>query len=1490
MSLSAGARLGPYEILGLLRAGGMGEVYRAFDPRLGREVAVKVLPEEVGSDPQRLARFEREARAVAALNHPNILTVFDVSSHAVPGASTPGIPFVVTELLEGETLREVSRRAPTPRRVLSFAVQVAHGLDAAHAKGIVHRDLKPENVFVTTDGRVKLLDFGLAKVVDPRDANSVEPTALSPTDAGQVVGTVGYMSPEQVRGLPVDARTDVFSLGVVLYELLAGKHPFRRETAVATLTSILEETPAELVSVGRGIPPTLSGIVRRCLEKERGERYASAHDVGVALEAVLQAPAGSALLREVEERSPYPGLQSFTEKDASVFFGREAEVATLWQKLHTRKLLAVIGPSGAGKTSFLRAGVIPARPEGWSAVCATPGARPAFGFARALTPELAGDAEAMGELLGGVAELIESGESGRVVSAVRRWRSRHGEALLVLDQFEELFTLSTKETQARFAALVGRLVSEADVHVVLSLRDDFLMPCHEQAALAPIFKELTPLGALTAEGLRRALVEPAKKVGYAFENDSLVGEMLSSGEEARGALPLLAFAMARLWERRDREKKLLTREAYADIGGVAGALALHAEATMDKIGPERQAIAREIFRNLITAQGTRAVADREELLSVFAQSANAEEVLRQLVDARLLTSYEVEGAEGQPSHHRVEVVHESLLKAWPRLVRWQAQDEEGAVLRDQLKQAAHLWEEKGRTSDLLWTGTAFREFELWRERYAGALTALEEDFARAMADKARRRRRLLTAAVSSVIVALAGITIAIGVSRQQTARARDQANVEALRAEAGKLLALGRVELDRYPTAALAYARKSLELADTPEARRFALEVLWRGPVARILPRGFEYLALSPDGRWLASQAAGGRLLLVPRDGGAPRTLSAPPESYVLPLLGFGPRSDVLATSGAGQSVRFLSVPDLREIGSVDLGGISSRGSVIGDKVVTFTRMPRREEGPLIRVWPLSGAGPRTLANVELSGGFAVDTGWTRLAYARGREIFLRRLDSSRPTGERLLGRARDALVHLAFVGEGERLVSTDTSGEVRLWSLDRGAAARVLGVSEGSLSLIVDSRGRHVAVVGLNAGAEVWDLRDPPDAEPAHLKTSDLATTAEAAFDANGPWLVTNFSGSMHFWPLSSPSVRRLRGKNLTWTLAFSPDSRWLASCADKNVRLWPLDPANGDLHTLLPSPQGCLGLAAHPAGTHVLVGTFGGEVLLDPVAEGAPRSLLTGWAGRDFLWTLVMAFDAKGRRAVACPNDQNPSIRDPAFRVLRVWDLESGQAQTYSLAHLTDSSWVGFTSIRFAEDGSLYASGQGGVFRLTLPSHPEGSVSIETLYKAAVASFDLSPDGRRLLVTATQSTLSGAHPELLVFDLAAGTSRRITTHGQRPSRTVFDATGNYIVTGDLEGVVRIGPMTGEEPHLLLGDMGPVQAVAVSPDGRWIGAADGAGVRLWPMPDMTEPPLHTLPHAGLMAKLDALTNLRVVRDPASSTAWKLEVGPFQGWKDVPTW
>jgi serine/threonine protein kinase/Tol biopolymer transport system component len=296
--LSAGTKLGRYEIRSQLGAGGMGEVYRGRDEKLNRDVAIKVLPAQLSQDQERLRRFEQEAQAAGALNHPNILGVFDVGTH-------DGFTYLVTELLEGEELRESLNRGPIPqRKAIDFAQQIAAGLAAAHEKGIVHRDLKPENLFVTSNDRVKILDFGLAKLRPQRSEtiNSEIATAKQITDPGTVMGTVGYMSPEQVRGHQADHRSDIFSFGAILYEMLSGQRAFRRETMAETMTAILKEEPPELSETNPKINTQLEKVVRRCLEKTPERRFHSAHDLGFALES-LTAPSGSTSLSVLESSS-----------------------------------------------------------------------------------------------------------------------------------------------------------------------------------------------------------------------------------------------------------------------------------------------------------------------------------------------------------------------------------------------------------------------------------------------------------------------------------------------------------------------------------------------------------------------------------------------------------------------------------------------------------------------------------------------------------------------------------------------------------------------------------------------------------------------------------------------------------------------------------------------------------------------------------------------------------------------------------------------------------------------------------------------------------------------------------------------------------------------------------------------------------------------------------------------------------------------------------
>jgi len=298
MALPAGTKLGPYEILAPLGAGGMGEVYRARDARLGREVAIKVLPESLARDAERLRRFETEARTIAALNHPNILSIHDIGSHE-------GAPYLVSECLEGQTLRQELGSGALPlRRAVEYGTEIAQGLAAAHEKGIVHRDLKPENVFVTRDGRVKILDFGLAKLTRPETSDQGATVEAVPTSAGVVLGTVGYMAPEQVRGEAADARSDIFALGTILYEMLTGQRAFRRDTSAETMTAILKEDPPELSTSGKLISPGMERVVRRCLEKKPLQRFQSARDLAFNLEGLSGISSTSAAAAVTAPKEP----------------------------------------------------------------------------------------------------------------------------------------------------------------------------------------------------------------------------------------------------------------------------------------------------------------------------------------------------------------------------------------------------------------------------------------------------------------------------------------------------------------------------------------------------------------------------------------------------------------------------------------------------------------------------------------------------------------------------------------------------------------------------------------------------------------------------------------------------------------------------------------------------------------------------------------------------------------------------------------------------------------------------------------------------------------------------------------------------------------------------------------------------------------------------------------------------------------------------------
>ena len=972
---------------------------------------------------------------------------------------------------------------------------------------------------ITRAGRVVLMDFGIARAVTEKKT-------------GTLSGTPAYMSPEQLSGDRVDARTDVFAAGIVLAELVSGEGIGDRSSRERLWAGVREEPPR--------FPETpWNAVLKSAVSKDPEARFGTARALAQALEEVTLRGEGD------EDRRPYPGLRSFTEAEAPFFFGREVEVETAWKKLKRLHLVALIGSSGAGKSSLIHAGLVRAKPDGWGLVVAAPGGRPFTSLARALVPELAGAADA-------VSELVQMEDLDIAVKVLTRWRKRHEEALLVLDQFEELFTLNPPDVQARFSELVGRMVLEADVRVLLSMRDDFLLHCHDHEPLEPVFSELVPLKPPGGDALRRAVVQPALLCGYRFEDDALIEEMLSQVTEERGALPLLAFTVSCLWDEREREAGLLTRQAYREIGGVGGALAQHAEATLVRIGVARAPIVHEVFRNLVTAQGTRVAREIEELLSVFGPDQEvAREVVRELVDARLLTQFEVsavEGSEEEPQP-RVEIIHESLLSAWPRLVRWRTQDAAGAQLRDQLRQAAQLWQQRGRPEELLWTGASFREFELWRERYPGGLTTTEEAFATGMvqyAERRRRRRRILSVAAVAVLLSVASV---LGMLWRQSETARQEAVVEAERREAAQLVALGRLRLEEYPSAAVAYALASLEKRDNAEGRRFAVEALSRGPTAFVLSGEVAAAKFSPDGRWLATKGPVSGIRLWSHEGGPPRVLGGGQGTiWDVGSVQFGPASDVLVSS-SGNVLRFWSLPEGKELRHVELEG-HTISLVRESRLITFTTGPDGKE--IVRSWPLEGGEPRLLArwdardvtqmgNLAMSGAhfWSVDESGEQTTFAREDALYVSRLeDLESAAGARLLGNHSADVLSAVFHPAGDRVVAVDKDGKIRFWPLAGGSATleRFLGGQPPDQGRFIDLDASGNWLAAATAGphstsdvAYLWDLTGPPDADPFVVRNSEMNALTSIDFHPRGRWIATTsilLSGVL--WPLnrSYPSV----------------------------------------------------------------------------------------------------------------------------------------------------------------------------------------------------------------------------------------------------------------------------------------------------------------------------------------------------------------------------
>jgi hypothetical protein len=902
----AGDRIGQYEIIRELGRGGMGAVYIARDTRLGRRVAVKLM---LTDRPDLTARFILEARTTARCQHENIVVIHDVGEHI-------GHPYIVLEYLAGAPINRFFG-APVPAgRAVELIVPVVRALAFAHGQGIVHRDLKPENVLLTDTGTIKVLDFGLAKLTQAASSEAGPPgreelarlaadapgaagtpsrpgSLVSPglTQKGSIMGTIPYMSPEQWgSGEPIDHRTDLWAVGIMLFELVTGRHPLAELQGWPlgmTVSTLGEPMPAVRV-FNPAVPDELAAVIDHCLVKPVAGRMPTARALLDALEPLLPGRAARGLRAD---QSPYAGLGAFQEADAGRFFGRTRDIAAATARLRDQPLLAVVGASGAGKSSFVRAGVVPALKqsgEPWTSLVIRPGRRPLDALAHLLTPMLGvpdddENDDARSTVVADLGEhrMVRSrlyAEPG-YLGTVLRSRARHAghKILLFVDQLEELYTLVPDERERlAFTACLASVADDATapLRVVIAMRADFLdRVAEDQGFLGELSRGLYVLRPPDREGLREALLGPAELAGYRFESPAMVEHMLDHLERTPGALPLLQFAATRLWDQRDRDRRLLTDAAYRALGGITGALASHADAVVAQLPAGQQALVKALLLRLVTPERTRAVVTMAELSEAVLPpgappGARAElgQLVDRLVHARLLVvqTTRSDGSNGGAGESAtpaveptVEIVHESLIHTWSLLLRWLDESHEDTVFLTELRQAARQWESRGRPAGLLWRGEATDHARRWMRHYRGALAPLQQEFLQAAFDLEARAGRVRRLAVTGAIVLLLALLAAAGVALALIRDAQKEAVAQAAvarhaareaRAERERALAASQ----QLATANQALERKNSELIAAAEAaqaaQRDAEEARARAEAARADARRDRERAVSKEG------------------------------------------------------------------------------------------------------------------------------------------------------------------------------------------------------------------------------------------------------------------------------------------------------------------------------------------------------------------------------------------------------------------------------------------------------------------------------------------------------------------------------------------------------------------------------------------------------------------------------------------------------------------
>ena len=1359
-----GTELAGYRIESLLGWGGMSVVYLAEDLRLRRRVALKLLAAGLAENESFRDRFLRESELAASIDHPNIVPIYE--------AGTTGERlFIAMRYVEGRDLKErLQRGRLDPAEAIGIVAQVASALDAAHARGLVHRDVKPSNVLLDTGARpdgsdhVYLADFGLTRRVS-------DETEIG--DDTQLLGTIDYVAPEGIAGGEIDGRADVYSLGCVLHECLVGQPPFRRDSSLAVVFAHLEAEPPAPSAQLPDLPAAVDVVIAKALAKEPEQRYPSCRALAQAALTVTveeasrlladvasRAAAGRSELSDVEAeltskvtglqlareqarvlaapgtpavgaagaRCPFKGLASFEPADSDLFFGRERLVAELVSRLVGTGFLGIVGPSGSGKSSVLRAGLLPALAEGilpasagWRRWLLRPGERPLETLRSVLAPESEDP----------VADALDA-------------LPDNTRLLLAVDQLEELFTACRSEVErAGFAETLARAAADGEGRavVVVALRADFYGRFAAYPGLAELLGANQVLvGPLQASELRRAVELPAGRVGLRVEPD-LADALVDDVEGEPGALPLLSTALLELWQKRQRDT--LTLAAYRESGGVGGAVARLAESTYGRVPAERKPLVRALMLRLVgdgDGEGDAPVRRRAPLAELdLDRNEDVADVLATLADSRLVTL-----GEGF-----VEVAHEALLVEWPRLSEWIEEDAEGRRLRRHISRAASDWDMSGRDQGELYRGARLAAALDWGADHALELNELERAFvtesreaseleARRARRTNRRLRALLAGVAALLVAAVAGGIYAV----VQRGEAREAATAQL----AERLGAQALVEKD--VDLSLLLARQAVVIADTAQTRGYLLAALLRAPNAIGIMHGpndgeLNGIALSPDGRTLVVSDFYSRILFFDartyEPVGKPISVGAWVDSVA-----YSPDGEKLAYGGGGY-VRLIDARTRKPLAATtSVGGRAVR--------LAFTK----DGSQLIVMTDSASLYIRDAVSLE-------DLGVIRPRGFLSSSI----MSYYRPP-------------HFALAADGRSLLTASERGELVWWNLRSGQPTRTFEIAAGYHALAVSSDGR-TAAIGIDGGIQLVDVRTGAKrtatagftGSPIWLLFSPDATTVVSAND----------DGSVTLWDSATATPRdTLRGHSLeVQQLVFSTDGRTLYTASvDGNVIAWDLTGSRGvnrsftfthdrefdrtyDGHPGTFSPDGRLiavgvkgdGIAlrnAHdltPAGAPLL--ETGGEVKALAFSPDGTALASVARYGTVMIWDLAersgrhVSGSAGGVRMGVGFSPDGTTFATSGPIGARLWDVATGR----SLGGIGDFRRA--SDLALSADGALVAFARpsgGEVWNVAMGS-PVAKVTGRA--DGNTFSVSLSPDGRLL-------ALGGYPSRVRIWDVRTG------------------------------------------------------------------------------------------------------------------------------------